>query len=184
MEQLISMDWRNRAACLDKDPELFFPVGNTGPALLQIEEAKSVCRRCRPPCACRGGRRVLNRNAAAAFNGRGRFPICLDQANAVFVRSGGATCACGTALECAALVFAHPAPNTGVLSRFEGPLKAGVHHRTTAAHTFGFLDLQESWPGVSYWEEQLRVLVEARCAVTPIHADQSLHSWELVEGHL
>ena len=40
------MDWRSRAACLDKDPELFFPVGNTGPALLQIEEAKSVCRRC------------------------------------------------------------------------------------------------------------------------------------------
>jgi len=27
-------------------PELFFPIGNTGPALLQIEEAKAVCRRC------------------------------------------------------------------------------------------------------------------------------------------
>ena len=40
------MDWRSRAACLDKDPELFFPVGNTGPALLQIEEAKAVCRSC------------------------------------------------------------------------------------------------------------------------------------------
>jgi WhiB family transcriptional regulator, redox-sensing transcriptional regulator len=40
------MDWRNRAACLDEDPELFFPIGNTGPALLQIEEAKAVCRRC------------------------------------------------------------------------------------------------------------------------------------------
>jgi WhiB family redox-sensing transcriptional regulator len=40
------MDWRHEAACLDSDPELFFPIGNTGPALLQIEEARSVCRRC------------------------------------------------------------------------------------------------------------------------------------------
>jgi len=40
------MTWRNRAACLDEDPELFFPVGNTGPSLLRIEEAKAVCRRC------------------------------------------------------------------------------------------------------------------------------------------
>ena len=40
------MDWRNRSACLDEDPELFFPIGNTGPAILQIEEAKQVCRRC------------------------------------------------------------------------------------------------------------------------------------------
>jgi WhiB family redox-sensing transcriptional regulator len=40
------MTWRNRAACLDEDPELFFPVGNTGPALLQVQEAKAVCRRC------------------------------------------------------------------------------------------------------------------------------------------
>ena len=38
------MDWRHKAACLDEDPELFFPIGNTGPALLQIEEAKQVCR--------------------------------------------------------------------------------------------------------------------------------------------
>lgn len=39
-------DWRNASACLEEDPELFFPIGNTGPALLQIEEAKMVCRRC------------------------------------------------------------------------------------------------------------------------------------------
>jgi len=39
-------DWRHRAACRDEDPELFFPIGNTGPALLQIEDAKAVCRRC------------------------------------------------------------------------------------------------------------------------------------------
>ncbi len=40
------MDWRSRAACLTEDPELFFPIGNTGPALVQIEEAKAVCRQC------------------------------------------------------------------------------------------------------------------------------------------
>ncbi len=40
------MDWRHDAICRDEDPELFFPIGNTGPAILQIEEAKQVCRRC------------------------------------------------------------------------------------------------------------------------------------------
>jgi WhiB family redox-sensing transcriptional regulator len=46
------MSWRNRAACLDEDPELFFPIGNTGPALLQIQEAKAVCRRCEVVESC------------------------------------------------------------------------------------------------------------------------------------
>ena len=40
------MDWRDKAACLTADPELFFPVGNTGPAVDQIEKAKAVCARC------------------------------------------------------------------------------------------------------------------------------------------
>jgi WhiB family redox-sensing transcriptional regulator len=38
--------WRDSAACLDVSPELFFPIGNAYPALLQIEEAKLVCREC------------------------------------------------------------------------------------------------------------------------------------------
>jgi WhiB family redox-sensing transcriptional regulator len=45
-------DWRHLAACLDEDPELFFPVGNTGPALLQIEEAKAICCRCEVMDTC------------------------------------------------------------------------------------------------------------------------------------
>jgi WhiB family redox-sensing transcriptional regulator len=40
------MDWRDKAACLTVDPELFFPVGNTGPALDQIDKAKQVCGGC------------------------------------------------------------------------------------------------------------------------------------------
>ncbi len=37
------MDWRDHASCRDEDPELFFPVGTSGPTLLQIAEAKAVC---------------------------------------------------------------------------------------------------------------------------------------------
>jgi WhiB family transcriptional regulator, redox-sensing transcriptional regulator len=40
------MGWHEEAACQDGDPELFFPIGNTGPALMQIAEAKAVCGRC------------------------------------------------------------------------------------------------------------------------------------------
>jgi WhiB family redox-sensing transcriptional regulator len=47
------MDWRHRAACRDEDPELFFPIGTTGPALLQIDEAKAVCHRCSVIDECR-----------------------------------------------------------------------------------------------------------------------------------
>lgn len=46
------MDWRHKSACKSEDPELFFPVGDTGPALLQIAEAKAVCRRCPVQAQC------------------------------------------------------------------------------------------------------------------------------------
>lgn len=46
------MDWRHDAACRDEDPELFFPVGNSGPALLQVAEAKAVCHRCTVASDC------------------------------------------------------------------------------------------------------------------------------------
>ncbi|MFE9927948.1 WhiB family transcriptional regulator [Streptomyces sp. NPDC005533] len=83
------MNWRQEAACRWEDPDLFFPVGSSGPALVQIEEAKAVCRRCpvQEPClqwALEGGqdfgvcggmseeeRRAAKRRAArAAARGR------------------------------------------------------------------------------------------------------------------
>ncbi|WAZ19341.1 WhiB family transcriptional regulator [Streptomyces cinnabarinus] len=39
-------DWRGRAACRHEDPDLFFPIGTSGPALMQTAQAKAVCRRC------------------------------------------------------------------------------------------------------------------------------------------
>ncbi|MBT3155155.1 WhiB family transcriptional regulator [Streptomyces sp. CHD11] len=38
--------WRSGAACRTADPELFFPIGTSGPALMQTEQAKAVCRGC------------------------------------------------------------------------------------------------------------------------------------------
>jgi WhiB family redox-sensing transcriptional regulator len=46
------LNWRDQAACLDEDPELFFPVGSTGPALEQTERAKAVCADCPVRAAC------------------------------------------------------------------------------------------------------------------------------------
>jgi WhiB family transcriptional regulator, redox-sensing transcriptional regulator len=44
--------WRRHAACRDTDPDLFFPVGTTGPAIEQIEAAKAVCRECEAQAEC------------------------------------------------------------------------------------------------------------------------------------
>jgi WhiB family redox-sensing transcriptional regulator len=45
-------DWRDHASCRDTNPDLFFPVGTTGPAIEQIEQAKAVCRECPVQGAC------------------------------------------------------------------------------------------------------------------------------------
>ncbi|MFI5966818.1 WhiB family transcriptional regulator [Streptomyces asoensis] len=45
-------NWREHAACRHEDPDLFFPIGTSGPALLQVEQAKAVCGRCPVREAC------------------------------------------------------------------------------------------------------------------------------------
>ncbi len=83
-------DWRDVAACRDTDPDLFFPVGTTGPALDQIAAAKAVCQQCEAQSECLefaiisnqdsgvwGGtseeeRRVLRRQYVAAQKARRR----------------------------------------------------------------------------------------------------------------
>jgi len=45
-------NWRDDAACLNADPDLFFPVGTAGLALDEIARAKRICRACpvQTPC--------------------------------------------------------------------------------------------------------------------------------------
>jgi len=88
------VSWQHQAACRAEDPELFFPVGQSGPAKLQVRQAKEICAGCpvREPClrdalAARevsgvwGGtteeerraiRRRAGRSRAAAEDGGGR----------------------------------------------------------------------------------------------------------------
>ena len=40
------MEWVAVARCIGEEPELFFPVGTTRPALEQTERAKAICRAC------------------------------------------------------------------------------------------------------------------------------------------
>jgi WhiB family transcriptional regulator, redox-sensing transcriptional regulator len=75
------VSWRAAAACRSTDPELFFPLTESGRSLDQIAEAKVVCAGCpvRRPClefALRtrlqgiwGGLTELERHAAARLMG-------------------------------------------------------------------------------------------------------------------
>ena len=44
--------WRLDAACRQVDPELFFPIGTTGPAIEQVGRAKGICQACPVREAC------------------------------------------------------------------------------------------------------------------------------------
>ena len=39
-------EWWSRAACRFADPDLFFPISQSGPAATQIRRAKAVCAEC------------------------------------------------------------------------------------------------------------------------------------------
>lgn len=47
-------DWRRQGACLNVDPEIFFPIGNGEAVLPQVERAKKVCGTCRVTEDCLG----------------------------------------------------------------------------------------------------------------------------------
>lgn len=44
--------WRSAAACRSADPDLFFPISGSGPALEQAAEAMAICATCRARREC------------------------------------------------------------------------------------------------------------------------------------
>jgi WhiB family redox-sensing transcriptional regulator len=45
-------NWRSAAACLQADPDLFFPISSSGPAERQIVRAKQICGGCQVRQEC------------------------------------------------------------------------------------------------------------------------------------
>ncbi len=52
LEDVARTGWRNSAECKDTEPDLFFPVGQTGPAIAHIANAKAVCSECAVQIEC------------------------------------------------------------------------------------------------------------------------------------
>lgn len=49
---IIRGQWWSAAACRSADPDLFFPISDSGPALEQAAEAKAICATCRVQREC------------------------------------------------------------------------------------------------------------------------------------
>jgi WhiB family redox-sensing transcriptional regulator len=46
------LDWQADAACLDADPDLFFPDCDIRPSLARVKQAKLICRGCPVSASC------------------------------------------------------------------------------------------------------------------------------------
>src|SRR5690606_30943569 len=112
-----------------------------------------------PVASCAGGQRV----SAPDAEGSGGSTTNVE----------GAGAGAGAALQGAALVLAHAAPDSGLLTGLQRPAEAGVGHVTTPAYLLGLFDLQDRGSGVADREEQLGVHVTGGCAVAPVHAVRS-----------
>ena len=49
---IIRGQWRSAAACRSADPDLFFPISDSGPAREQAAKAKAICMTCRVRREC------------------------------------------------------------------------------------------------------------------------------------
>jgi hypothetical protein len=67
------------------------------------------------------------------------------------------------------LFFAHPAPDTGILSGLEGPLEAIVDGRAAPTNRFGLLYLEHGRSRRPDREEQLGIFVSTHGFVAPVH---------------
>ncbi len=81
--------WRDSAACRGADPELFFPLTESGLSLVQISKARQICRVCQVQRACLmwalqhaldegiwgGSTGTERREIVAGLNGVRSFPV-------------------------------------------------------------------------------------------------------------
>jgi len=90
------MTWRESAACLSLDYELFFPIGNTSPALLQTEEAKAACGRCEVVESCLSWAMESGQDSVPSRQSGGRRALVTGVVNVVGRAAVPGTIAVGT----------------------------------------------------------------------------------------
>jgi len=89
--------WWSRAACATADPDLFFPISHSGPALRQVMRAKAICARCEIQRECLryaldagsiqgvwGGMTEMERRRLIRRNRRARVPSSAERAGVPF----------------------------------------------------------------------------------------------------
>ncbi|WP_309062292.1 WhiB family transcriptional regulator, partial [Streptomyces sp.] len=52
-EHAATYDWRDEAACVGEDPEIFFPLSDSAAPGSEASLARAICRRCPVLLACR-----------------------------------------------------------------------------------------------------------------------------------
>ncbi|GAA3502813.1 hypothetical protein GCM10019016_099220 [Streptomyces prasinosporus] len=52
-EHTATYDWRDEAACVGEDPEIFFPLSDSAAPGSEASLARAICRRCPVLLACR-----------------------------------------------------------------------------------------------------------------------------------
>jgi len=164
----LDASWRESAACLGADTELFFPVGSAGPAAAGIRAAKAFCGGC-PVRACCLAYALDTGQTAGIWGGydenerrfmrQGAAPLCAHAGRNGSRSRGGYRRRLDDALPPDLLPFlgSSAAPDAVAGLVFQRERQALLADRAPGADRLGPRDLRQGWSSHRDGKEQVRV---------------------------